>query len=215
MWTTGFFCGNLLAQISGDSKCLNFSVFLFSRTHFTYPRWVEILVEMNSRKFNALIDFMSNVIVVFLLCVSLRTYAQQAEVIKFGKLHSLLDEKGEQVHIINFWATWCAPCVKELPLFEALNAKNDPRVRVTLISLDFADELNKVNAFIKRRKIKSPVLLLDEIDYNSWIDRVEKSWGGAIPATLFLNQQTGQRKFVDRELKQGELEKIIASLLNE
>ena len=158
---------------------------------------------------------MSNVIVAFLLFVSLSTYAQQAEVIKFGKLHSLLEEKGEQVHIINFWATWCAPCVKELPLFEALYAKSDPRVRVTLISLDFADELNKVNAFINQRKIKSPVLLLDEIDYNSWIDRVEKSWGGAIPATLFINQQTGHRKFVDRELKEGEPEKIIASLLNE
>jgi hypothetical protein len=58
-------------------------------------------------------------------------------------------------------------------------------------------------------------LLLDEIDYNSWIDQVEKSWGGAIPATLFINQKTGQRKFVERELKDGELEEIIGSLMNQ
>ena len=158
---------------------------------------------------------MSNVILAILFCLTLRSYAQQTQVIKFDKLQSLIEEKGDQVHVINFWATWCAPCVKELPLFEALNARNDPRVRVTLINLDFADELNKVNAFISRRKIKSQVFLLDEIDYNSWIDRVEKSWGGAIPATLFINQQTGQRKFVDRELRNGELEEIIASLSKE
>ena len=170
---------------------------------------------MNRRKFNALINFMSNVFATILLCVSLSSFAQEAEVIKFDKLHSLLEEKGEQVHIINFWATWCAPCVKELPLFEAISTKNDPRVKVTLISLDFADEINKVNAFIHRRKIKSKVFLLDEIDYNSWIDRVEESWGGAIPATLFINQQTGQRKFIDRELKDGELEKVIESLMNQ
>ena len=158
---------------------------------------------------------MSNVILAILFCLTLRSFAQQTQVIKFDKLQSLIEEKGDQVHVINFWATWCAPCVKELPLFEALNARNDPRVRVTLISLDFADELNKVDAFISRRKIKSQVFLLDEIDYNSWIDRVEKSWGGAIPATLFINQQTGQRKFVDRELRNGELEEIIASLSKE
>ena len=84
-----------------------------------------------------------------------------------------------------------------------------------MVSLDFADEIKKVNSFISRRKIRSEVLLLDEIDYNSWIDRVEETWGGAIPATLFINQRTGQRKFVDRELKDGELEEIIVSLTNQ
>jgi thiol-disulfide isomerase/thioredoxin len=143
------------------------------------------------------------------------SYGQEAEVIKFEKLNSLLEEKGEKIQVINFWATWCAPCIKELPLFEALTARNDPSVKVTLISLDFADELKKVNSFISRRKIQSDVLLLDEIDYNAWIDRVEKTWGGAIPATLFINQRTGQRKFVERELKDGELEEVIASLLNQ
>ena len=152
---------------------------------------------------------------VSLLFLAASSNAQQAEVIKFEKLHSLLEEKGEKVQVINFWATWCAPCVKELPLFDALTARNDPSVKVTLVSLDFADEIKKVNTFISRRKIRSEVLLLDEIDYNSWIDRVEESWGGAIPATLFINQKTGQRKFLDRELKDGELEEVIASLMNQ
>jgi len=158
---------------------------------------------------------MSKLVFLCLLILSTCSYAQQAEVIKFDRLRSILEEKGDKVQVINFWATWCAPCVKELPLFEALTARNEPTIKVTLVSLDFADETKKVNSFISRRKIRSEVLLLDEIDYNSWIDRVEETWGGAIPATLFINQRTGQRKFVDRELKDGELEEIIDSLTNQ
>jgi len=158
---------------------------------------------------------MSKLVFLCLLILSICSYAQQAEVIKLNRLRSLLEEKGDKVQVINFWATWCAPCVKELPLFEALTARNEPTIKVTLVSLDFADEIKKVNSFISRRKIRSEVLLLDEIDYNSWIDRVEETWGGAIPATLFINQRTGQRKFVDRELKDGELEEIIVSLTNQ
>jgi len=93
-----------------------------------------------------------------------------------------------------------------------INAQNDPLVKVTLINLDFVDKLATVNAFINRKSMKSEVLLLDEIDYDSWIDKVDKSWGGAIPATLFINHKTGQRKFVDRELKEGDLERVILEL---
>lgn len=149
----------------------------------------------------------------FILFVALKhASAQTATVVKFEKLEGLLETKSDQLQVINFWATWCAPCVKELPFFEALNAKNDPKVKVILVNLDYADKLDIVNAFIDRKKMKSEVLLLDEIDYNAWIDRIDPGWGGAIPATLFINHKTGQRKFVDKELKEGELQKIISEL---
>jgi hypothetical protein len=60
--------------------------------------------------------------------------------------------------------------------------------------------------------MKAEVLLLDEIDYNSWIDKVDKRWGGAIPATLVINQKTGKRKFIDKELAEGQLEELISEL---
>ena len=151
-------------------------------------------------------------IFIILFVASKYASAQTATVVKFEKLEGLLETKSGQLQVINFWATWCAPCVKELPFFEALNAKNDPKIKVILVNLDYADKLEVVNAFIDRKKIKSEVLLLDEIDYNAWIDRIDPSWGGAIPATLFINQKTGQRKFVDKELKEGELQKIISEL---
>jgi len=139
-------------------------------------------------------------------------HAQQATVIKFEKLDAILKAQSDDILVVNFWATWCGPCVKELPLFEALHAKDVSNVRVLLVNLDYADQIDKVNSFIIRKKIKSPVLLLDEIDYNAWIDRVDASWEGAIPATLILNTKTGQRKFIGREVSNGDLETYIETL---
>ncbi len=138
--------------------------------------------------------------------------AQKAIVVKFDALQKILDTKSDQIQVINFWATWCAPCVKELPLLEKLNAQKDLNAKITLINLDYADKLDKVNEFMVRKNIQSEVLLLDEIDYNSWIDKVDRSWSGAIPATLIINPRTGKRKFLEKELKEGELEKLIAEL---
>ena len=145
-------------------------------------------------------------------CCSQPVFAQKATVVKFGALQKILDSKEDKIQVINFWATWCAPCVKELPLLEKLNEQSDLNAKITLINLDYADKLDRVNAFITRKNIRSEVLLLDEVDYNSWIDKVDKSWSGAIPATLIFNPKTGQRKFVEKELREGELEELIASL---
>ena len=139
-------------------------------------------------------------------------FAQKAAIIKFDDLQKILNSRSGQIQVINFWATWCAPCIKELPLLEKLNTSNDLNAKITLINLDYADEVDKVNEFIARKNIRSDVLLLDEVDYNSWIDKVAKEWSGAIPATLILNPKSGKRKFIEGELKEGELEKVITSL---
>jgi len=153
----------------------------------------------------------SSFVFIFLSFLTLESFAQ-TPVIKFDRLQKILSTSSNEIQVINFWATWCAPCVKELPLFEKLQAENTGKVKVTLISLDFADKVDKVDAFVKRKEMKSEVLLLDEIDYNSWIDKVDERWSGAIPATIILNTKTGQRKFVGKEVKEGELEKLIAEL---
>jgi thiol-disulfide isomerase/thioredoxin len=152
----------------------------------------------------------------FLILISvglqLSVEAQRVDIVKFERIQQLLDSKEEKLLVINFWATWCAPCVKELPYFENLNNKKDKDIKVTLISLDFADKLDRVANFVERKSMKSEVLLLDEIDYNSWIDKVDKSWSGAIPATLIINTSTGKRKFFEGELEEGDLEKLISQI---
>jgi thiol-disulfide isomerase/thioredoxin len=150
--------------------------------------------------------------IIMAICLAYAALAQEATVVKFDAVQKILNTTSEQIQVINFWATWCAPCVKELPLLEKINAQKDVNTKITLINLDYADKLAKVNAFMVDKNIQSDVLLLDEIDYNSWIDKVDKAWSGAIPATLIFNPKTGQRRFVEKELKEGELEEMIASL---
>jgi thiol-disulfide isomerase/thioredoxin len=134
----------------------------------------------------------------------------QADQIKLKDLQHIINTPAEKVQVINFWATWCAPCVKEIPLFEKLNQENK-EVDVTLVSMDYDLDPNpeKVYRFISRKSLQSKVLILTERNPNSWIDKIDKSWSGALPATLVVNTKTGKRKFVQKELQEGEVEKMI------
>jgi thiol-disulfide isomerase/thioredoxin len=134
----------------------------------------------------------------------------QAKIVKLPELKKVMEAPGEEILVINFWATWCAPCIKELPLFEKVNAERKD-VKVTLVSMDLDLDPNpaKVHRFVTKRKLASTVLILDENDPNVYIDEIEKQWSGALPATIVINSKTGKRKFVEKELHEGDLEKLI------
>ena len=119
----------------------------------------------------------------------------------------------ENVYVINFWATWCAPCIKELPYFEKLNSENK-NVKVILVSLDSKKDLDKkLIPFIEKRKLKSKVLLLADKDYNTWLSKVDADWSGAIPATLLFNGK--KKQFAERDFENfEELNEYINSFIN-
>lgn len=156
---------------------------------------------------------MKNTLVILLIAVAAAANGQSVEVIKVPDLQQLMEQESEEVQVINFWATWCAPCIKELPYFEKARESYADKIKVHLVSLDFADQLEKVNRFASRKALKSNLYLLDNVDYNSWINKVDPSWTGAIPATLIINPKTGKRKFVESEMKEEELNAIIKELL--
>lgn len=141
------------------------------------------------------------------------TPAAGQDLVKLQKLQQIIQNEKEKVQVINFWATWCAPCVKELPLLEKLKA-DQPGIAVRLISMDMDldPDPEKVRRFAARKKIQSQVLILDERNPNQWIDQIAKEWSGALPATLVVNNKTGKRKFVEKELHEGDLEKLIAAV---
>lgn len=149
-------------------------------------------------------------IVAMLLSVGI-CQAQEAKVIKLPELQQKLAQNSGKIHIFNFWATWCGPCVKELPYFEKINAEGGPEIKVTLVSLDLDLDPNpeKVHRFIKLKQLRSEVLMLDESNPDLWIDKIEKQWSGALPATLIINHKTGKRIFVGRELQEGQLEQYL------
>jgi len=138
------------------------------------------------------------------------TATAQPKIVKLPELQKVMSDPSDQVKVINFWATWCGPCIKELPLFEKLNHDRKDVV-VTLVSMDLDLDPNpeKVNKFVARKKLASSVLILDETNPNSYIDKIASEWSGGLPATLVINTKNGKRKFVERELHDGELEKLI------
>lgn len=144
--------------------------------------------------------------------LSLNAFGQEAKTVQLAGLLNIMNAPSDKIKVINFWATWCAPCVKELPLFEKLNAERKD-VKVTLVSMDLDLDPNpeKVYKFMTRKGIKSEVIILKEPDPNSWINKVEKEWSGALPATIIIHPKTGQRKFVEKELHEGDLEQLIDS----
>ncbi len=144
-----------------------------------------------------------------------RSDAQEARIIKLPELEMLLNPESDTTYVINFWATWCKPCIKELPHFDALEETfTGSKIKVILVSLDFRRQYESLLLpYISKNKIKSQVLLIDEPDYNSWIDKVDPSWSGAIPATLVVNKSTGTRKFYEREFTRDEINETVKSLL--
>lgn len=148
-----------------------------------------------------------------LLVAGPQAYGQTGDVVKLAGLQKAIASEKDQIQVINFWATWCAPCLKELPLFEKLHDdRKDVHVLLVSLDLDLDPNVQKVRNFVTRKKIRSEVIILDEQDPNSWIDKIDKSWSGAIPATLVINNKTGKRKFAQGELHAGDLEKLIAEV---
>jgi thiol-disulfide isomerase/thioredoxin len=117
--------------------------------------------------------------------------------------------------IFNFWATWCKPCIEELPYFQELSAKYAAEgVKLVLVSLDMKEAYpKKLQAFALRRKIKAPIVFLDETDADQFCPAVDSSWSGAIPASLLINNRTGYRKFFEEQLKPRQLEAEIKALI--
>lgn len=149
----------------------------------------------------------------FVLLGAEQLSGQSIEVISFDKLEELLNKEVDKVRIINFWATFCAPCIKEMPQFEEARTKFlDSGVEIYLVSVDFVEDIRKVKKFVSKKGIKNTVLLLDEIDHNSWIDKVDNRWSGAIPTTLFIDNK--EQVIIERQLEKGELNEIVKRYIN-
>lgn len=134
-------------------------------------------------------------------------------VMNFDQLQPLLQKENDSIYVINFWATWCGPCVKEIPYFEQLGKNyQDKKLKILMISLDMPNQLDsRVIPYIKKQGMQNPVILLDDPKFNDWIPLVDKQWTGALPATLIYGN--GFREFYPGELTYEELESIVKPLL--
>lgn len=135
----------------------------------------------------------------------------QVKYIKADDLNKRITNRTDTIYIINFWATWCVPCIKELPAFEKLNQEyKDEKFKMLLVSLDFKSDVDSsLLPFIKKQKLQTEVLLLDEDDPDIFINKIDSSWSGTIPATLII--KNGKKKFFEKNFTLEELQKEYAS----
>lgn len=131
----------------------------------------------------------------------------------YNELKTLLEKNDGKTYVINFWATWCAPCVKELPAFEKINKEYATKnVTVILVSLDFPKQVAKrLIPFINKKKLQSRVVLLNDINENFWIKAIDSTWSGAIPATIIYNGK--DRKFYEQSFDYDQLERELQPFL--
>lgn len=140
--------------------------------------------------------------------------SQTIPVYTFDQFEHLLHQQTDSLYVINFWATWCVPCVKEMPAFNEIAEKySNDKLKVLLVSLDMPRHIeSRLLPFIKKHEVKSEVILLDDPDFNSWIDKVDPSWGGGIPATLIYSKN--DRSFYEQSFEFEELNNIIKTKIS-
>jgi len=148
-----------------------------------------------------------SIFIAFIL-VSLISRGQTSPaVIKMPELQRLMESNNDTTYVINFWATWCVPCVKEFPAFVALAAEHkNEKVRVVMVSLDFKKSMaQSIIPFLEKHPIDGTVVVLDEPDYNSWIDKVNKDWQGEIPVTVIVNNSKKIKEFFNHDFTKESL----------
>lgn len=176
---------------------------------------------------------MKNLIITSMAIISLGSQAQNTQkkmqesltvsniehkvkIIKFEDLESIIKKKDNKLYVVNFWATWCKPCVLELPEFMEVNKTyhSDPHFKMILMSLDIAKEVeSSVQLFLVKNKINTDVYLLDDNKrMNEWIPKVDSRWSGSIPATAFY--KNGMKlEFREGIMQKRELEQMISKYL--
>lgn len=157
-------------------------------------------------------NYMKYLFVAFTVLFSVITsYAQDIPSYDADKLMQRLAAGTDTVFVVGFWATWCGPCVNELPQFDILADKYNGRpVKILLVSMDFKDDYQKkVSKFISKKKLEHEVVWLNESNANEFIPKINNEWQGSIPATLLYFKKRSYVKFIEGAIKSTQLSVLI------
>jgi len=138
---------------------------------------------------------------------------QEIPQMDFNQFEPFLQKENDTVYVINFWATWCKPCLSELPDFERIRDEySNQKVEIILVSLDFPNQYEDVLVpFVSERNLRSKVIHLTDVDANKWIGNVSEYWSGAIPATLIYKAE--DRSFHESVMTYEQLKSIVETKL--
>lgn len=132
--------------------------------------------------------------------------SQDIRKVNIKELVAIIDSSKTPL-VINFWASWCGPCVREIPWFEKSVAEfSKDKVKLILVSIDFADDYPAtIRNFAKKNGYRSEIIWLNETNADAFCPQIDKSWDGAIPVTLMVNNRKQYRKFFGEQLPEAKL----------
>lgn len=157
------------------------------------------------------------IILVFTCCTMAGFAQQKVRSVKIEEVEQLISSSNGPL-VINFWATFCGPCIKEMPYISSItdSVNKTTPVQLVYISLDLKEAYPKrVEDFLQKRNIKDSCLWLNETNADHFCPKVDEKWSGSIPATLFINNKTGYRSFLEQEITPAAFTRQIRLLLSQ
>ena len=175
---------------------------------------------------------MKSLLVLILSLISFTAFSQRTEkkiaitaaphhkyilkIVNFDELQTILKKNDNKLYVVNFWATWCKPCVDELPGFMSVNKlyRSNSQFKMILVNMDNSIEIDsRVKPFLAKNNIEADVYILDDNKrMNEQIPAVDKNWSGAIPATVIY--RNGKKLvFNESEMTRQQLIKLIKNYL--
>lgn len=142
--------------------------------------------------------------------ISLATLAQ-AQIIPKVKMEDVVNRfsaSSDTIYVVNFWATFCKPCVAELPDFIRITKQYaNKKVKLLMISLDLPSYYpTKISTFAKSHNFTAEIQWLNETNADHFCPMIDPKWSGAIPATIIVNAKTGYKKFFEEEMSASKFE---------
>jgi thiol-disulfide isomerase/thioredoxin len=158
---------------------------------------------------------MKTFFVIQLLFFSLVINAQAVRAVKVTELSKTIKESKTPL-IVNFWATFCVPCIQEMPYFQEMARQyKSQNVSLLFVSLDLKEAYPiKVNAMAKKLELTFPVVWLNETNADYFCPKIDTTWSGGMPSSLFVNNATGYHKFFEDQLSKEKLEGVIKEMVS-